>query len=162
MGRTLDAISLDQRDAAMRKLGVKDEIIHAEHRRMAQVYAAIRSGKPPPKDTPAETVASLAPMVPYLASHFRHDPAYTAKKVAAAVLIAHGERDGQIPVGDAKLLRDLYKRAGHRKVTMKLYPGLNHLFTPVKKDTVEDLSDPELAIDMAFVGDVVTFLRATL
>lgn len=161
MGRTLDLVSLDQRDNEMRKLGVKDEVIKDEHKKMATVYAAIRDGKPPPKDTPDETVAALEPVVSYLASHFRLDLPFVVRKVKAKVLITHGERDAMVPASDGKRLRDLYQKSGH-KVTFKPYPGLNHVYTPVKRDTADDFADPELAIDMAFVGDVVTFLKASL
>jgi dienelactone hydrolase len=162
MGRTLDQITLDQRAAEMRRVGAKDADVRAERKKMAQLFAAIRTGKPPPKGTPNEMVTELAPIVPYLAGHFRHDLAGTARKVKASVLIAHGEKDALIPVSDARRLRGLYAKAGHRKVTFRTYPGLNHIFTPVKRDTVEDFADPELAVDMAFVGDLVMFLKSAL
>jgi alpha-beta hydrolase superfamily lysophospholipase len=162
MGRTLDEVSLDQREVEMRRLGVKEDIIRDERKRMAAVYLAVRSGKPPPKGTPAETVAALAPMLPYLASHFRFDPIYTARKVKAAVLIAHGEKDTVITPSDAKLLRDHYRKARNPRVTLKRYPDLNHFFTPAKAGTAQDFSDPSLSVDPSLVGDVVTFLSSSL
>jgi len=162
MGRTLDQVNLDRRAAEMQKLGIKDEVVRAERKRFAAIYAAIREGRTVPEDTPVETRAALAPMVLYLQSHFRYDPAYTARKIKVPVMLAHGGRDTEVPPSESKILQGLLAKGGNRKVKLTVYPELNHAFTPAKRGTTEDYTDPDLALDMAAIGDIVTFLRSSL
>jgi pimeloyl-ACP methyl ester carboxylesterase len=162
MGRRFDQVNLDRRAEEMRRLGIKESVVRDERKRFAAIYDAIRLGRTVPEDTPDETRAALAPVLLYLQSHFRHDPAFTARKIEVPVLIAHGGRDIEIPPGEAKLLHRLYTRAGNRKARVEIYPQLNHLFTQAKRGTPEDYLDRELSVDLAAIGDVVTFFKSSL
>jgi len=63
----------------------------------------------------------------WLREHFRHDPIKTIEKVRCPVLIVQGEKDYQVPAGEATLLASALKDAGNTDVTVDLIPDLNHL-----------------------------------
>jgi uncharacterized protein len=65
---------------------------------------------------------------------FRYDPLPTARRVRQPVLILHGELDRQVSVGQADTLAAAIRQAGNRDVTVRVFPGLNHLFLPSPTD----------------------------
>ncbi len=162
MGRSLDKISLEQRETAMRQIGMSAADIKKEQDRYTRAYAAIKSGKPLPTDLPDTDRQALEPLLPYLASHFRHDVARTLRKLDLPVLVAQGGKDFHVSMADAKALADALRKGGNKRVVVKDYPELSHMFAPVKTGTLADYSDPSLAIHPAFIGDVITFLEQSL
>jgi len=65
--------------------------------------------------------------LPWLRQHFQHDPIETIEEVTCPVLIVQGEKDYQVPEGEADLLASALKEAGNGDVTVDLIPDLNHL-----------------------------------
>lgn len=57
-----------------------------------------------------------------------YDPAPTARKVKTATLILQGETDRQVPVANAGKLAALIRSGGNKDVTVRLFPGTDHLF----------------------------------
>ena len=161
-GRPLDEIILAQRDDVNRKQGFNDAYVAREHKRMAGIYAAIRAGKPLPASTTEEERRIIEPALDWLASHFRHDPLKSLARLKVPVLVAQGEKDAQTSAkDDAARLRQTLARTNKRGV-VKIYPDLSHVFAPVKTGDVADYSDPDLHVDMNFIGDLVTFMKASL
>ncbi len=62
------------------------------------------------------------------------DPLATARRVRVPVLILQGALDRQVSAGQADTLAAAMRAAGNRRVTVKVYPGLNHLFLPTDGD----------------------------
>jgi dipeptidyl aminopeptidase/acylaminoacyl peptidase len=56
-----------------------------------------------------------------------YDPLPTARKVRVPTLVLHGETDRQVPVTDAGRLVKAMRDAGSRTVTLRTFPGVNHL-----------------------------------
>jgi pimeloyl-ACP methyl ester carboxylesterase len=163
MGRNLAEISYEQQEAAARRLGATDEQIREMHAHYVEAYAAIKAGQPLPDSLPPLDRKALEPLVPWLASHFRHEPAETARKLSRLpVFIGQGDKDFQVSSKDAQILRDAFQKGGNKRVTYKLYAGLNHMFTQSKTGTLADYSDPDLHVDAQFVNDVVSFLKKSL
>ena len=63
----------------------------------------------------------------WLRQHFHHDPIETIKNVTCPVLIIQGEKDYQVPPGEADLLSAALAGAGNTDVTIDKIPDLNHL-----------------------------------
>lgn len=161
-GRTLDQIFLAQRDEANRQQGFKDAYVAQEHKRLAAIYAAIRAGKPLPANTAAEERKVIEPALPWLASHFRHDPLKTLAKLKIPIFAAQGGKDIQISVKeDTEKVRATLAR-GNKRSVVKVYPQLTHVFAPAKTGGPADYSDPDLHVDPEFIGDLVTFLKGVL
>ncbi len=56
------------------------------------------------------------------------DPTPVAEKVEPPVLIMHGDRDTNVPPDDAERLARALRAGGNDRVTVRILPGLNHLF----------------------------------
>jgi hypothetical protein len=56
-----------------------------------------------------------------------YEPLSTARKVRVPVLILQGETDRQVPASEARKLADALRAAGNRRVTLRTFPGMNHL-----------------------------------
>ena len=87
--------------------------------------------------------------------YFAYDPLPTIRKVKQPLLILQGERDRQIDQSHATLLLDAARSAGNSRVTMKIFPTLNHLFLPSKTGSVSEYSHLETN---AVPGDVLDTL----
>jgi uncharacterized protein len=161
-GRTLDQIFLAQRDEANRQQGFKDTYVAQEHKRLAAIYAAIRAGKPLPSTTAAEERKVIEPALPWLASHFRHDPLKSLARLKIPIFAAQGGKDAQISVKeDTDRIRATLAH-GNKRSVVKVYPQLTHVFAPAKTGGPADYSDPDLHVDPEFIGDLVTFLKGIL
>lgn len=63
-----------------------------------------------------------------------YDPLTTARRVRQPVLILHGALDRQVTADQAAELGAAIRSSGNRDVTVRVYPGLNHLFLPTDGD----------------------------
>ena len=92
-----------------------------------------------------------------------YDPLVTARRVRAPVLILQGETDRQVPVAEARRLAAALRAGGNRHVTLRTFPGLNHLL-------VEDPSGdprgytrlPGYAVRSDLLGALADWLARTL
>jgi alpha-beta hydrolase superfamily lysophospholipase len=76
----------------------------------------------------AATLDSAAAMNPWLKFFLSYTPNTTARKVKVPVLILQGATDRQVPAEQAEKLADAIRAGGNRDVTVRVFPGLNHLF----------------------------------
>ncbi len=61
---------------------------------------------------------------------YRWDAAGLARRIRAPVAVFQGETDRQVPAEQADSLGALFRRAGNRDVTVRVFPEVNHLFVP--------------------------------
>lgn len=61
-----------------------------------------------------------------------YDPLPTIGKVRQPILILQGAIDRQVTAEQAAMLEQAARAAGNRDVTVRVFPGLNHLFLPAK------------------------------
>jgi len=59
-----------------------------------------------------------------------YDPLPAARRVRAPTLILQGENDHQVPVAEARTLAAAMRAAGNSHVTLRTFPGMNHLLVP--------------------------------
>lgn len=90
-----------------------------------------------------------------------HDPLATVRRVRSPVLILHGETDRQVTVEQAHELAAALRQGGNRDVTVRTFPGVNHLFVP---DPVGYWGDyvrlPSGAVAPAVLGELVRWATA--
>ena len=92
--------------------------------------------------------------------HFAHDPLETIKQVKVPVLIIQGEKDLQVPKGEAELLAQALQEAGNEDVELHIIPDLNHLMryhpeepTLQYRHLDEPVDERVLKIIVEWVGD---------
>lgn len=61
-----------------------------------------------------------------------YDPLPTIRKVRQPILILQGAIDRQVTAEQAQTLEQAARAAGNKDVTVRVFPGLNHLFLPAK------------------------------
>jgi dienelactone hydrolase len=61
-----------------------------------------------------------------------YDPLPAVAKVRQPILILQGAIDRQVTADQAPMIEKAARTAGNKDVTVRLYPGLNHLFLPAK------------------------------
>jgi dienelactone hydrolase len=93
---------------------------------------------------------------------YRYDPLPTARQVRQPVLILHGALDRQVSAGQADTLAAAIRRGGNRDVTVKVFPGLNHLFLPSPTDgsPSEYASLKEVQVPAAVSDGIAVWLAA--
>ncbi|HWA56690.1 MAG TPA: alpha/beta fold hydrolase [Gemmatimonadales bacterium] len=79
---------------------------------------------------------------------YHYDPLPTARRVTQPTLILHGAVDRQVSAGQADTLARAIRAGGNRRVTVKVFPQLNHLFLVSMSDgspaEYGDLKDPRV------------------
>jgi len=78
----------------------------------------------------AHNTDSVAAATPWWKFFLEYDGRATASGVRAPVLILHGEKDYQVPVAEAEKTASAVRSGGNRDVTVRRFPGVNHLFLP--------------------------------
>ncbi|HVF58110.1 MAG TPA: alpha/beta fold hydrolase [Pyrinomonadaceae bacterium] len=66
----------------------------------------------------------------YLLEHAASDPSAIARRVRCPVLILNGERDVNVLPYHALELGQALSQSGNKRVTVRIFPNLTHLFTP--------------------------------
>lgn len=94
----------------------------------------------------------------YLIDMFAHDPARLIAAVKLPVLIVQGDKDIQVSVADAELLKRAQPAA-----TLTLLPGINHVLKPVASDdraaNVSTYGNANLPISPAVPDAIAAFVR---
>ncbi|NJD11302.1 MAG: alpha/beta fold hydrolase [Gemmatimonadetes bacterium] len=91
---------------------------------------------------------------------FRWDAAAVAAAVRVGdVAIMHGGNDRQVPSDQAAALAAVFRRAGAPRVSVRVFPGLNHLLVP---DSTGDFTRydrlPSARVDQSVLGAVADWL----
>ena len=107
---------------------------------------------------------ALAPLFspkvqPYLIDTFRYDPAKLAAAYKGPMLVLQGNRDLQVTLEDASILKN-----AHLSAKLVIVPGVNHVLKPVAGETrganFATYADAGLAIDPAVADAVATAVLA--
>ena len=130
---------------------------------LAPAIAAIDALQAGRRVDPATLPAPLPMIFPaavqgFMIDLFAHDPAALAAKVRLPVLIVQGERDLQVPVGDAQALASANPRA-----KLVLPPGVNHVLKAVASDdrgaNLATYADASLPIAPGVADAVAGFVK---
>lgn len=110
----------------------------------------------------ARNTDSVAAAMPWMKFFLDYDGSATAARVRAPVLILHGEKDYQVPVAEAERTAAAVRAGGNHEVTVRLFPGMNHLFL---RDTGVGFSYeklPSFIVNPEVMGAVAEWLAARL
>ncbi|MEO6216279.1 MAG: alpha/beta fold hydrolase [Sphingomonas sp.] len=127
---------------------------------LGQALAAIDSLEAGKTFDPAGLHPALASMFAtkvqgYLIDFFRYDPAKLAAAYKGPMLVLQGNRDLQVTLEDASILKN-----AHLSAKLVIVPGVNHVLKPVAGSTMAanfaTYGDASLAIDPAVVDGVAT------
>ena len=112
-----------------------------------------------PDDVSVETQIELLTTqlsLPWMQFFIRYDPIPTLEKVRCPVLALNGDKDLQVPAREnLTAIESALQRGGNRRVTIKEYENLNHLFqecdtgSPTKYGLIEQTFSPEVLKDIA-------------
>jgi dienelactone hydrolase len=109
--------------------------------------------------------AFISNPMPYLAHARHYDPLVTARRVRTPVLILNGAVDRQVSAGQADTLAAAFREGGNRDVTVRVFPGLNHLFVVSPNGTgatVEYASLRDAAVPRDVLDAIAEWLSARL
>jgi len=94
------------------------------------------------KSTAAEQSNAIAS--PWFSYFIKYDPRPILKDVKCAVLVLNGEKDIQVPAkSNTEAIKSELEKWGNKKVTVNIFPGLNHLFQECKTCTIEEYEQIE-------------------
>ncbi len=101
---------------------------------------------------------------PWMLWFRQYDPLTTARRVHPPVLILQGALDRQVTAGQADTLGAAIRAGGNRDVTVRVFPGLNHLFVRAPSDgspsEYPSITDPNL--DPAVLDTLARWLTVKL
>jgi hypothetical protein len=92
--------------------------------------------------------------------HFAHDPLETIRQVKVPVLIIQGEKDLQVPKGEAELLAQALKEAGNDDVELHVLPDLNHLMRYHPEEPTLQYRHLDEPVDERVLEIIVEWVRA--
>ena len=110
----------------------------------------------------ARNTDSVAAAVPWWKFFLEYDGTAAAHRMRAPVLILHGEKDYQVPVIEAEKTVSAFRAGGNRDVTMRVFPGLNHLFVPDAGLGFSYEKLPSFAVKPEVLGAIADWLTARL
>jgi pimeloyl-ACP methyl ester carboxylesterase len=100
--------------------------------------------------------SALQMTLPWTQYFLRYDPAPALEKVKCPVLAVNGEKDLQVSAKEnLAAINAALQKGGNTKVTVKAYPGLNHLFQecttglPAEYSIIEQTFSPDVLKDLA-------------
>jgi uncharacterized protein len=102
----------------------------------------------------------LNPGLVYL---IRHDPATVLSKVKCPVLALNGDKDLQVPAEEnLSIIEQQLAIAGNKKVVVRKYPGLNHLFQEAKTGSPSEYAQIEQTFSPIVLADMASWIKKTV
>jgi fermentation-respiration switch protein FrsA (DUF1100 family) len=95
------------------------------------------------------------PVNAWIREYFAYDPVPTVRRVTQPILILQGERDRQVDQSHATLLANAARGVGNERVTVKVFPTLNHLFLPSKTGSFNEYARLETTLVPDAVLDAI-------
>jgi len=91
---------------------------------------------------------------------YHYDPLPVARRVRQPTLILQGALDRQVSAGQADTLARAIRQGGNRQVTVRVFPGLNHLFlqSPTDGSPAEYASLTDARVPAAVLDTIAVWL----
>jgi pimeloyl-ACP methyl ester carboxylesterase len=165
-------IILAQSEMIAKAQGASDELVKFNRDLQEHVFAVLAAEKDPVKAKPKVEMAidaaieklpveqraeegkqarlsAQAFLSPWMRYFVTYDPAPALEKVTCPVLVMNGEKDLQVPPKlNLPAIEAALKAGGNKDYTIKLMPGMNHLFqscttgSPSEYSTIEETMAP--------------------
>jgi hypothetical protein len=118
---------------------------------------ALAEGKPGLQQTLTQQSAALNS--PWFRYFVNYDPRPTLAAVRVPVLALNGARDAQVdPAQNLPAIEAALRQGGNRDITIKLMPGLNHLFQPCKTGEVSEYASIEQTMSPAVLDLIADWI----
>ncbi len=102
-------------------------------------------------------------LIPWLKYFIATEPAQFWQQVKCPVLALNGDKDIQVDaIQNISAINNALKSGGNRKLTLRILPGLNHLFQPCIKCTVEEYAEIEETFSPAALKIIGDWMVKTL
>lgn len=152
--RTGARVSVEQvRDLVARAPGMTDELRRAQVEAQEVAMRTVLSGG----ELPGRT------LTPWEREFFAYDPLIAVRALRQPLLIVQGALDRQVRGAHAAELAAAARAGGNLDVTVRVFPGLNHLFLPASTGAVAEYSTLKSAkVPDEVVESLVGWLRRTL
>ena len=99
---------------------------------------------------------------PWMLSFIRYDPVTALEKVKCPVLAVNGSKDLQVPARESlPAIERALKKGGNKQVTVKEYPGLNHLFQECKTGLPAEYSEIEQTFSPVVLDEITKWIVNT-
>ncbi len=96
---------------------------------------------------------------PWMVYFITHDPAPVLQKVKCAVLAVNGDKDLQVPAQvNLDAIKKALEKGGNKKVTTRVFPGLNHLFQECKTGSPSEYAGIEQTISPVVLEEVTQWI----
>lgn len=100
---------------------------------------------------------------PWMQYFLRYDPAVELEKVKCPVLSLNGEKDLQVPAkANQEAIGAALSKGGNRAVTIREFPGLNHLFQECETGSPAEYGKIEQTISPVVPEEIRNWILATL
>ncbi len=97
---------------------------------------------------------------PWLKYFITYDPEKYLSEVKCPVFAINGSEDMQVESGrNLKSIEALLSKHGNKKVRIKEYEGMNHLFQRCKTCDVEEYAKIETTIEQEVIDDIISWLN---
>ena len=131
--RPVDKVVIEQ---ALFQLALTGPVDPSDKARLPTISRQIAELFEQAKANPKPAGAADDPLA-WFREHAASDPLSTIRRVKAPVLILNGERDALVLPYHAVELSQALAGAGNKRVTLRIFPNLTHLFTPSTLDPSE-------------------------
>ncbi len=92
---------------------------------------------------------------PWMTTFIKYDPSLALEKVKCPVLALNGEKDLQVPAKvNLSAIKKALEKSGNKDVTVKEFPGLNHLFQECKTGLPSEYATIEQTISPAVLKEI--------
>jgi fermentation-respiration switch protein FrsA (DUF1100 family) len=177
-GLSGDQLMLLQKQKIEEKMGVPAEQVEAGQQAFKGAYEIIRNS--PENDTslksriqtffkekfgtdiPEAQLSGLTTTLlnPWMISFLKLDPAIALQKVKCPVLAINGDKDLQVPAKEnLSAIKNALGKAGNKNVTIKEYPGLNHLFQEAKTGLPAEYMTIKQTISPQVLEDITGWIK---
>jgi pimeloyl-ACP methyl ester carboxylesterase len=97
---------------------------------------------------------------PWMLFFMKYDPLPALSKVKCPVLVLSGEKDLQVPPKEnVPAIESALKKGGNKKVTVQIFPGLNHLFQECKTGIPGEYGTIEQTIAPAVLETTANWIK---
>ena len=91
---------------------------------------------------------------PWMRYFLKYDPVNSLKSITCPVLALNGEKDVQVAPENLAIIEKAIRLGGNDNVTVKEFPGMNHLFQTCKTGAMNEYATIEQTIDPSVLEEI--------
>ena len=129
-----------------------------------ELYADVTKTMPPDALKDLNTIQRISAEInsmtsPWYLQFMRYDPTSDLKKIKCPVLALNGEKDVQVDATiNLTAIRQRITENGNKKVTVKAYPNMNHLFQTCSTGSIAEYGQLEETISPEVLKDILKWI----